>query len=234
MKKIISLILIVFMIVTITACSEKKPAADPAAGANVSAPSEEKSPATADETPETLENTDTAEKPPETEKPAAKPSEKPVDKPEEEPSAEPTETPSEVPSETPAEPAGTLGQTLLSDFKSKANMDVLSIAEALMQNPAIQFMGGAMPVEEGLLSGFDNFEVRGFESGAVFMPMIGSIAFVGYIFELPEGADTASFIQTLRDNANMRWNICVAADEMVTGSVGNKVFFVMCPASLGE
>jgi len=24
----------------------------------------------------------------------------------------------------------------------------------------------------------------------------------------------------------------VAADEMVTGSVGNKVFFVMCPTSL--
>ena len=128
----------------------------------------------------------------------------------------------------------TLGQTLLSAFKAQANSgkDALAIAEALITNPAIKFSGGAMGVEEGLLSGFDNTEITGFKSGAMFAPMIGSIAFVGYVFELPEGADTSAFISNLRNNANLRWNICVAAEEMVTGSVGNKVFFVMCPTSL--
>lgn len=239
MKKIISIILAVFMLASLTACSEKKDV-QPSAGVNTSAPLGDKAPA---EEPEaTDDNKDASEKPQESEKPevkpSEKPSEKPVEKPEDKPGAEPTETPAEMPSEqpseSPAEPAGTLGQVLLADFKTKANMDTLSIAEALVQNPAIQFMGGAMPVEEGLLSGFDNFEVKGFKFGAVFMPMIGSIPFVGYVFELPNGADTASFIQSLRDNANMRWNICVAADEMVTSAVGNKVFFVMCPTSLGE
>lgn len=130
----------------------------------------------------------------------------------------------------------TLGQTLLSAFKTQANSgkDALAIAEALVTNPAIKFSGGAMSVEEGLLSGFDNAEITGFKQGAMFAPMIGSIAFVGYVFELEDGADTASFIANLRKNANLRWNICVTAEEMVTGSAGNKVFFVMCPTSLEE
>ena len=68
----------------------------------------------------------------------------------------------------------------------------------------------------------------------MFAPMIGSIPFIGYVFELPNAGDASSFIANLQKNANLRWNICVAADEMVTGSAGNKVFFVMCPESLEE
>ncbi len=130
----------------------------------------------------------------------------------------------------------TLGNKLLSLFNSKAasDMSALSIAEALISSPSITFGGGAMPVEEGLLSGFDNNEIKGFKSGAMFAPMIGSIPFVGYVFELENGADTASFISNLRKSANLRWNICVEAEEMITGSKGNKVFFVMCPKSLEE
>ena len=129
----------------------------------------------------------------------------------------------------------TLGNTLLKDFKAKAaSMDVLSLAEALIQNPEIKFMGGAMAVEEGYLSGFDNVEITGFKEGATFMPMIGSIAFVGYVFELENASDVPAFIANLEKNANKRWNICVEADEMVTGSVNNKVFFVMCPTAIEE
>jgi hypothetical protein len=39
-------------------------------------------------------------------------------------------------------------------------------------------------------------------------------------------------MQTLKDNADPRWNICVEAEETVCEQVGNKVFFVMCPKSL--
>ena len=91
-----------------------------------------------------------------------------------------------------------------------------------------------MPVEEGLLSGFDNYEVKGFDKGTVFMPMIGSIPFVGYVFELKSDTDVNTFMSNLEKNANKRWNVCVEADEMYTASYGNKVFFIMCPKSLEE
>ena len=130
----------------------------------------------------------------------------------------------------------TLGTTLLADFKTKASagMGAQEIADALITSPYIKFAGGAMPVEEGYLSGFDNTEIKGFKNGVMFAPMIGSIAFVGYVFELENASDVSAFISTLESNANKRWNICVEAEEMVTGSVGNKVFFVMCPKSLEE
>lgn len=155
---------------------------------------------------------------------------KPETKPET--STKPAETVKPAESATPA----TLGHTLLADFKAKAaaGMSAQEIADGLMQNPAILFAGGAMPVEEGLLSGFDNTEIKGFKEGSMFAPMIGSIAFVGYVFELSEGTDASAFVSTLEKNANLRWNICVEAEEMVTGVSGNKVFFVMCPKSLEQ
>jgi len=141
------------------------------------------------------------------------------------------ELPAEKPQEEPT--TSSVGNTLLKDFKSKAAAatSMQELAQSLVENPIIQFMGGAVEVEEGYLSGFDNVEIKGFKSGAMFAPMIGSIPFVGYVFELENEADVPGFIKTLEDNANLRWNICVTADEMVTGSVGNKVFFVMAPTT---
>lgn len=128
----------------------------------------------------------------------------------------------------------TVGQTLLADFKSDTNGTAQEIAERLISNQIIQFMGGAMPVEEGLLSGFDNTEIKGFKEGVMFAPMMSSIAFVGYIFELEEGADVEAFKTTLKNSANLRWNICVEAEELIVESKGNKVFFLMCPKSFEE
>ncbi|MBQ4557499.1 MAG: hypothetical protein IJA60_07625 [Clostridia bacterium] len=105
------------------------------------------------------------------------------------------------------------------------------LANAAVSLPINQFMAGTMPIEEGYLSGFENYEVKGFESGAMFAPMIGSIPYVGYVFELPEGADVNAFMKGLTDNANVRWNICVAADQTVCGAINNTVFFLMCPES---
>ena len=127
------------------------------------------------------------------------------------------------------------GQTLLSDFRGRVTADpaisAQALADALLTNPAIQFAGGSMPVEPGLLTGFDNAEITGFSEGVMFAPAIGSIPFVGYIFILEDGADVNAFMSTLSSNANPRWNICVTADETVVDSVGNTVFFVMCPSS---
>ena len=130
---------------------------------------------------------------------------------------------------------GTLGEILLADFTERAANETATaqeIADGLMTNPAILFGPVTMPVEQGMLTGFGNAEITGFKEGVTFAPMIGSIAFVGYVFDLEEGTDAAAFMQTLKDNADPRWNICVEAEETVCEQVGNKVFFVMCPKSL--
>ena len=130
----------------------------------------------------------------------------------------------------------TLGQTLLTVFKDQlaANPEATAqeLADAVITNEAILFMGGSMPMEQGLLSGFGNTEIKGFEEAVAFMPMMGSIPFVGYIFDMPADADLEAFMTTLKENADMRWQICVEAEEMVVETVGDKVFFLMCPKSL--
>lgn len=149
-----------------------------------------------------------------------------------EPPVHETPTPSAAPSETPA--GESMGQALLKDFTDRVNAEPAlgaeELAKALLENPVIEFTGDALPVEPGLLTGFGNTEITGFAQGAMFAPMIGTIPFVGYVFVLDEGADAEAFVQTLKDNADPRWNICTEADETIAEHVGNTVFFVMCPA----
>ncbi len=134
----------------------------------------------------------------------------------------------------PAEPK-TLGTRLLAEFEANAeNKSGEDLASAILEIPEVTFMPMVVPVEEGILTGFDNAEIKGFKSAVAFSPIIGTIPFVGYIFELENEKDVPSFIETLKANANLRWNICTEADEMVTGNKGNKVFFVMCPTTMEE
>ena len=128
----------------------------------------------------------------------------------------------------------TVGKVLLQDFKSNPDGTVLEVAERIITSESIPFMGGAMEVEPGLLTGFDNAEITGFKEGAMFSPMIGTIPFVGYIFEVEDGTDVDAFMETLKDNANLRWNICTEAEELTLGMEGNKVFFLMSPMSFEE
>ena len=128
----------------------------------------------------------------------------------------------------------TVGGILLEDFKSDTDGTAQEIAERLIANEIIPFQGGVMPVEPGVMAGFDNAEITGFESGVMFAPMMGTIPFVGYIFELEDGQDVDAFKQTLEENANLRWNICTEAEEMIVEAEENSVLFVMCPKSFEE
>lgn len=130
--------------------------------------------------------------------------------------------------------AGTVGETLLEDFKSDATGSAQEIADRLIANEIIEFAGTTMSVEPGFLTGFDNAEITGFEEGVMFAPMMGTIPFVGYIFTLEEGTDVDAFKSTLEENANLRWNICTEAEELTVDSEGNKVFFLMSPKSFEE
>lgn len=149
-----------------------------------------------------------------------------------EPPVHETPTPSAAPSEAPA--GETMGQALLADFReilsAEPEIGAEELANRLLKNPVIEFSGAAMPVEAGLMAGFGNTEISDFQEGAMFGPVIGSIPFVGYVFVLAADADADAFVQTLKDNADPRWNICTEADETVAERVDNYVFFVMCPA----
>lgn len=128
----------------------------------------------------------------------------------------------------------TVGEILLSEFKKNADASAQEIADELLANSMIQFPPATMAVESGLLTGFDNAEITGFEEGVMFGPMISTIPFIGYIFVLEDGADVEAFKTTLEENANLRWNICAEAEELTVESEGNKVFFLMSPKNFEE
>ena len=132
----------------------------------------------------------------------------------------------------------TLGEHLLVDFEDRlaenGDLTAQELADGILTNELLQFAGGAMPVEEGYLTGFGNTEITGFSEGVMFAPMIGTIPFVGYVFVLENEAAVEDFVTTLTENADPRWNICTEAEETVVGSVATKVFFVMCPKTLEQ
>ncbi len=125
---------------------------------------------------------------------------------------------------------GTFGDTL----DANPEISAPELANVIICHEIIPFMGGAMEVQPGLLSGFDNYEVTGFTSGAMFGPMMGSIPFVGYIFELEDGMDVVNYLEDLKANCNPAWNVCVEADQVAAGAYGNTVFFLMCPSNMAE
>ena len=218
MKKILTIMIAAALVLSMAACSNKPAEIEPdesvSAGNITETPAPEVSPEVPEKSPETT-------KPEETKQPEKAPAVS------EAPAATPTPQP------TPETPK-TVGNTLLAAFKANSGGSALSVAESLSANAAIKVPVGAMAIEPGYLTGFDNTEITGFKEGAVFMPMIGTIPFVGYVFTLDNAADAPAFIADLKANANLRWNICTSADEMVTGSAGNKVFFVMCPTAFEE
>ena len=219
MKKILALLLVLVMATSVIACGKTETSED-------TTPPVEKveTPVENDETGD-VNTEDKQETTTESQKPSSTPSEKPQE------SAKPSEKPAEKPQEEPK----TVGTKLLAEFNKKANSGTpLSIAESFANGGGLPFMAGAMEVEPGLLAGFDNYEVKGFKSGATFGPMMGSIAFIGYVFEVEDGVNASDFAANLKKNANKRWQICVEAEEVVTGTVGNKVFFVMCPKAFEE
>ena len=128
----------------------------------------------------------------------------------------------------------TVGEILEAEFEANPEGTAQEIAERIIGNEIIPFMGGTNPVEQGLLSGFDNVEITGFKEGCMFGPMMGTIPFVGYIFVLEDGADVDAFEDTLEESANLRWNICTEAEELTVESEGNTVFFLMSPKEFEE
>ncbi len=126
-----------------------------------------------------------------------------------------------------------LWEAFLSAMKENPEISAIDVANTLYTNPVIEFSAGAFEVEPGWLSGFSE-EITDFESAATFGPMMGSIAFVGYVFQLADDADVNAFIKNLQDKSNPRWNVCVEADYVQAGAYDNTVYFLMYPAFMDE
>ena len=144
-----------------------------------------------------------------------------------------TETPDENVSVQEPDGSLSMGETLKNEFINQTAAgvtDLQQLAEAILANPVIEFAGGAVPVEKGYLAGFSE-EIHDFESAVMFAPTIGSIAFVGYIFEAGSEDAAKTLANTLTAAADPRWNICVTAEETVVYQQGSMVFFVMCPGN---
>lgn len=124
---------------------------------------------------------------------------------------------------------GTMYQEFMKYTTENEEASALEVAEALMALEVLPFAGGAMEVEPGALAGFDNVEITEFEKAAMFAPMIGTIPFVGYVFEMAEDADMEAFMTKLEESANLRWNICTEAEELTVEAKDNLVFFLMSP-----
>jgi hypothetical protein len=113
----------------------------------------------------------------------------------------------------------------------------LALTEVFLSHQKLAEMT-AREVEPGRLTGFGSFEetveITGFAQGAVLAPVMSPNTFICYVFRLADGADAAAFETTLRENANLAWNVCVAADTVITERDGSAVLFMMCTEGTGE
>lgn len=131
--------------------------------------------------------------------------------------------------EEPKTVAGMLSEAFKSEIKTEK--DIEKVAQKIAENevivPEVQTFTIA---KDDYLAGFKE-EIKGFDKAVGIAPMIGTIPFIAYVFEVENPEE---FAKTLEDNAQLNWNICTQADEMKTTIVDNYVFFIMSPTSFEE
>ena len=120
--------------------------------------------------------------------------------------------------------ADTIGKKYVAAFKSSKETDPAKLANELAGLKIFDSEMALTDVKEGYLDGF-NAAIAGFTKGTKFAPYIGSIPFIGYVFETD---DVKLLLDQLNATADTRWNICTEADEVVSASRDGLVFFLMC------
>lgn len=122
---------------------------------------------------------------------------------------------------------------LVDQFKEemKNEKDIIKVANKISNNPIIAISTEVVSIEKySYIAGFQT-EIKGYNKAASIVPIIGSIPFIAYIFEVE---DPNTFAETLKSNADLRWNICTEADTMEIATVDNYVFFVMSPENFEQ
>ena len=127
----------------------------------------------------------------------------------------------------------TVAQTLGRQFESEIEneKDIEKVAKKIAENEILEISVDASQVKSGdYLSGFQK-EIKDFKNAYVIRPMIGTIPFIAYIFEVENSSE---FAEELKSSADLRWNICTEADEMHVVVRGDYVFFVMSPKNFEQ
>lgn len=130
--------------------------------------------------------------------------------------------------EGPKNNDNTLAVNLVQEFKKEITetKDIKKVAKKLAKSdfdmPDLEVSNVS---NADYLTGFDE-KIRGYKKAYVIAPTISTIPFIAYIFESDKPNELAN---TLKEQANLRWNICTEADEMKVSVVDNYVFFVMSP-----
>jgi len=131
--------------------------------------------------------------------------------------------------EEPKTVATKLVKLFESEIKKSKNIE--NVAKKIAESDIIVPQTQTFNVEAGeYLSGFVT-EIKGYKKVVGITPMISTIPFIAYVFEVENPKE---FVKTLKDNAQLNWNICVEADEMKTTIVDNYVFFIMSPKNFEE
>ena len=122
-----------------------------------------------------------------------------------------------------------------------ANADATSanVVEAIFNSNLVNAIQMPMTFEltagdylQGFIYENENGEeviIDGYETGALFGSGMMGVAFIGYVFDLAEGADVDAFVKMLDENKDPRWNGCTIADMTIIDAIGNTVFMIMCP-----
>ena len=127
----------------------------------------------------------------------------------------------------------TVAITLSKQFESeiKNEKDIEKVAKKIAENEILEISVDVSQIKKGdYISGFQK-EIKDFTNAYAIRPMIGTIPFIAYIFEV-ENAD--GFAEELKSNADLRWNICTEAEEMHATVSGNYVFFIMSPKNFEQ
>lgn len=127
----------------------------------------------------------------------------------------------------------TLAVNLVQEFKKEITetKDIKKVAKKLAKSnfdmPDLEVSNVS---KADYLTGF-NEKIQGYKKAYVIVPTISTIPFIAYIFESDKPNELAN---TLKEQANLRWNICTEADEMQVAVVDNYVFFVMSPNNFDD
>ncbi len=133
----------------------------------------------------------------------------------------------------PKEEDTTVAGILTNQFKEemKKSDNPFEVIKKISENEIIATSIDVVELKnEDYVDGFDK-EIKGYKKAYAIKPIIGSIPFIAYIFEVD---DAKEFETELNDNANLRWNVCTEADNKNSAVVDGYVFFVMAPKSFEE
>lgn len=135
--------------------------------------------------------------------------------------------------EGPKNNDNTLAVNLVQEFKKEITetKDIKKVAKKLAKSdfdmPDLEVSNVS---NADYLTGF-NEKIQGYKKAYVIVPTISTIPFIAYIFESDKPNE---LVNTLKEQANLRWNICTEADEMQVAVVDNYVFFVMSPNNFDD